>query len=105
MIVTFDKKVVTFDKKVVGRYSTIVHEIYCCDCFFDKMICLLLNEEKENVSIEDAIGENLDETEFLVRRCFNIVVLSSLNYLKFISEKKKLERAFQKDRNKKNHFL
>ena len=105
MIVTFDKKVVTFDKKVVGHYSKIVHEIYCCDCFFDKMICLLLNEEKENVSIEEAIGEILDETEFLVRRCFNIVVLSCLNYLKFISEKKKLERAFQKDRNKKNHFL
>ena len=101
MIVTFDKKVVTFDKKVVGCYSKIVHEIYCCDCFFDKMICLLLNEEKENVSIEEAIGENLDETEFLVRRCFDIVVLSCLNYLKFISGKKNLKELFKKIETKK----
>ena len=93
--------IVTFDKKVVSRYSKIVHEIYCCDCFFDKMIFLLLNEEKENVSIEETIGENLDETEFLVRRCFDIVVLSCLNYLKFISGKKNLRELFKKIETKK----
>ena len=88
--------IVTIDKKVVSRYSKIVHEIYCCDCFFDKMICLLLNEEKENVSIEEVIGENLVETKFLVRRCFDTAVLSCLNYLKFISGKKNLRELLIK---------
>ena len=92
--------IITFDKKVVRRYCKTVQEIYCCDCLFDQMI-YLLNDEKEIVSMEESIEKNLDEDEFLVRRCFDTVVISCLNYLKFISGKKTLKELFKKIETKK----
>ena len=90
--------IVTFDKKLVSRYSKIVNEIYCC--VFDRMI-YLVKDEKENVLLEELIDKNINEDEFLVRHCFDTVVITCLNYIKFISGKKNLKELFKKIDTKK----
>ena len=56
---------IQFSKKI-NVYSYIISDIYCCDCFFDR-IASLINSLKEFTECDEFI--NILENEFLKKVC------------------------------------
>ena len=74
---------IKIEKKIIV-YSYLITEIFCCDCFFDKIMSLI-NSSKEFLNGDEFI--NILENQFSVKIIFGGKILSICRELiKFIFE-------------------
>ena len=81
-------------KKKIIVYAHLVTEIYCCDCFFDR-VNYLINENLKNDEFIDILEKEFDEKKYLILFFGGKMVLNSKSVLNFIlKSKKKDEKMF-----------
>ena len=77
--------------KVIGIYSYQLHDVYCCDCFFDRIASKLFSS-KDFISGEEFIidvEEKFPDDKFVIRVFLNKILLVCNSMFKFIIDNKK----------------
>ena len=76
-------------------YTILVKEIFCCDCFFDRVLFLInkINNElkEEEDDFIEILEKDFNEKEFMINFLGGIVILNCKNTLKFIRTETKKE--------------
>ena len=81
---------IEFDKKI-RIYSYQLHDIYCCDCFFDVIAYKIFSNENYTSCDEFIINleEKFPENNFIIRVFLHRVLLVCLPMFKFIIDSKR----------------
>ena len=77
-------------EKKINVYSYLVTEIYCCDCFFDRIMSLI-NSSKEFTKYDEFISilENEFSKKYVIILFGGKIVLLCREVIRFILENKK----------------
>ena len=82
--------------KKIYVYSYLITEIYCCDCFFDRVMSLI-NYSKEFTGSDEFINilENEFSKKFVILLFGHKIVLLCRELIKFITKIKKENEKFR----------
>ena len=78
-------------EKIIRIYSYQLHDVYCCDCFFDRIASKLFSSENF-VSCDEFITdieEKFPDDKFVIRVFLHRILLVCNSMFKFIIDNKK----------------
>ena len=78
-------------EKIIRIYSYQLHDVYCCDCFFDRIASKLFSS-KEFTSCDEFltdIEETFPDDKFVIRVFLHKILLVCNSMFKFIIDTKK----------------
>lgn len=75
-----------------------MREIYCCNCFFDRVLNLIEKEELAENSFIRILQDEFDEENFVIIFLGGQIVLNCNNFVKFIRCEYRKKDIFLKER-------
>ena len=78
-------------KKIIRIYSYQLHDIYCCDCFFDLIASKIFSSQNFNSCDEfiTELEEKFPDDKFIIRVFLHKVLLVCKSMFKFIIDTKR----------------
>ena len=73
----------------IYHYSSLIEELFSCDCIFDQVFFLIKKEEEDFVEIiEEKLKKKTKEDGFMINFFDGTLILICMDVLKFIRRKK-----------------